>query len=138
MEPKTQTPTKFFPNPIILSALKPGEVNVTDLGEGVKVVVIPQGERLQILRDLCPHMGAPLSEGVYRRAEGTLECAWHGYVFGLGTCELLCNPNEKLMAKLRQPSAVFKPEKTPKYRLSSLAYKIDGDKAYVYRRGEGA
>lgn len=127
----------FYPRPIELRGLRQGTLQVRDLGEGVEVVVIRAGEKLYVLREVCPHMGGPLSQATYCRKEGTLECPWHGYLFDVATGALKDNPNERIMASLRQPSACFKPEGTPRYALTLLAYTIAGDRAYVSRmRGQ--
>ena len=39
--------------------------------------------RLYALRDACPHMGAPLSEG--KLTGGRVVCGWHGWSFDLTT-----------------------------------------------------
>lgn len=79
--------------------------------------------------------GGPLSQASFCRGDGTLQCTWHGYIFSLETGGHQLNPNERIMAQLRQPGACFKPERTPKYSLSLLSYSVVGDKAYVRRQG---
>ena len=123
----------FFPRPIELSTLRRGVVQVRDIGEGVEVVVIADGDTLHVLREVCPHMGGPLSQATYCRKDGTLECPWHGYVFDVATGELKGNPNERIMVALRQPSECFRPERAPRYALTSMAYTVVGDRAYVSR-----
>ena len=50
-------------------------------GEPVVFGRAPDGE-VFALRDLCPHRGAPLSEGGFRN--GDLECCYHGWTFDIG------------------------------------------------------
>jgi nitrite reductase/ring-hydroxylating ferredoxin subunit len=123
----------FYPRPIELGELRRGVLQVRDLGEGVEVVVIPEGDKLYVLREVCPHMGGPLSQATYCGKDGTLECPWHGYVFDIATGALKDNPNERIMASLRQPTACFRPERAPRYALTLLAYTVVGDRAYVSR-----
>jgi len=123
----------FFPRPIELSSLRRGVVQVRDIGEGVEVVVIAEGETLHVLREVCPHMGGPLSQATYCRRDGTLECPWHGYVFDVATGALKDNPNERIMAALRRPSECFSPERAPRYALTAMAYTVVGDRVYVSR-----
>jgi len=123
----------FYPRPIELRDLHRGAVQVRDVGEGVEVVVIPDGDKLYVLREACPHMGGPLSQATYCRKDGTLECPWHGYLFDVATGALRDNPNERIMASLREPTECFRPERAPRYALTLLAYTVIGDRAYVSR-----
>jgi len=128
----------FYPRPIELSGLRRDAVNVRDLGEGVKVVVVPGRERLHVFREICPHMGGPLSQATVCE-DATLACPWHGYRFSLESGRLVDNPNERIMADLRRRApASFKPENAPKYALTPLAYSLVGDHAYVHRKRGGA
>lgn len=47
---------------------------------GLWLVVWRSGSRLMAARDVCPHMGAALSEG--RVCDGKLVCPWHGLALG--------------------------------------------------------
>jgi nitrite reductase/ring-hydroxylating ferredoxin subunit len=123
----------FYPRPLELRELRQGVVQVRDLGEGVEVVVIRDGDRIHVLREVCPHMGGPLGQATYCRKDGTLECPWHGYVFDVATGALKDNPNERIMASLREPTECFRPERTPRYALTLLAYTVVGDRVYVSR-----
>jgi nitrite reductase/ring-hydroxylating ferredoxin subunit len=123
----------FYPRPIELRGLRPGVLQKRDLGAGVEVVVIREGDIVHVLREVCPHMGGPLSEATYCRKDGTLECPWHGYVFDVATGALKDNPNERIMASMRQPTECFRPDRTPRYALTRLAYTVVGDRAYVSR-----
>jgi nitrite reductase/ring-hydroxylating ferredoxin subunit len=98
--------------------------------------VIPLGSELRIVRDICPHMGAPLSEGAFDPASCELRCPWHGYAFDARTGELARNPNDESFAPLKGLYAAYRPEKTPRHRLAALAYVVRGGKAYVRRGGE--
>lgn len=123
----------YYPRPIELRGLRRGVVQLQDLGEGVQVVVIAEGDRLYVLREVCPHMGGPLSEASYCQKDGTLQCPWHGYVFDVATGALKDNPNERIMAALRTPTECFRPERAPRYALTSLSFTVVGDRAYVSR-----
>jgi nitrite reductase/ring-hydroxylating ferredoxin subunit len=123
----------FYPRPIELRGLRRDVVQVRDLGEGVEVVVISSGDRLHVVREVCPHMGGPLGQATYCAMDGTLECPWHGYVFDLATGALKDNPNKRIMAPLRMPTATFRPDRTPQYALTLLSYTVVGDRAYVSR-----
>src|SRR5258708_15855712 len=46
--------------------------------------------RLAALNDVCPHQGAPLSEGAIE--DGRVVCSWHGWSFDPETGAELCNP----------------------------------------------
>jgi nitrite reductase/ring-hydroxylating ferredoxin subunit len=137
----SQTPPSpldaYYPRPIELRDLRRGTLQTRDLGDGVEVVVIQDGERLHVLREVCPHMGGPLGQATYCQKDGTLECPWHGYVFDVATGALKDNPNARIMAALRQPTACFRPERTPRYALTRLAYTVVGDRAYVSRTRGG-
>lgn len=50
--------------------------------DGRSVVVVRQGDIISVLDHDCPHLGAPLSEGLVHGS--TLVCPWHRAVFGLG------------------------------------------------------
>jgi nitrite reductase/ring-hydroxylating ferredoxin subunit len=45
----------------------------------VPVVVIRDGERVNVLADRCSHLSGPLSDGGYH--DGCLTCPWHGSTF---------------------------------------------------------
>jgi nitrite reductase/ring-hydroxylating ferredoxin subunit len=125
----------FYPQPIQLSRLKSGVINIIDIDREVYVIAIKLGDKLEIIEDICPHMGGLLSQGKYCPKTNTLQCSWHGYIFDLETHLFKENPNEEIWEKLRYPTKHFTPGKTPKYKLSLLAYEIRGDEAYVYRKG---
>ena len=130
-------PEAFYPRPIDLPGLRRDVVNVRDLGEGVEVVVVPEGGGLRVFREICPHMGGPLSEATVC-ADRTLECPWHGYRFSLESGRLVDNPNERIMAELRRRApACFKAENASRYALTPLAYTVVGTRAYVHRRRSG-
>ncbi|HET8935972.1 MAG TPA: DUF5914 domain-containing protein [Polyangiales bacterium] len=48
--------------------------------QGLWLVIWRSGSRLMAARDVCPHMGAALSEG--RVCDGKLVCPWHGLALG--------------------------------------------------------
>jgi nitrite reductase/ring-hydroxylating ferredoxin subunit len=85
--------------------LAPGQLRSADVG-GVAVVVIrtPSGS-LYALRDVCPHLGAPLSSGFLARAvdsdavgtyrlsdDWVVHCPWHGHEFSVSTGRCVADP----------------------------------------------
>lgn len=85
--------------------LEPGQVRSVKV-DGVSVAVIrTKGGELRALRDVCPHLGAPLSTGSlqslvvgpevgeYRLTEkAILRCPWHGYEFDVETGRCIADP----------------------------------------------
>jgi nitrite reductase (NADH) small subunit len=57
---------------------------------GTTICVARVHGHLAALNDVCPHQGAPLSEGAIE--DGRLVCSWHGWSFDPGTGAELCNP----------------------------------------------
>ena len=49
--------------------------------EGIALAVYRRGDRVFVVDDACPHMGASLSEG-YLDGESVV-CPWHGWCFDL-------------------------------------------------------
>lgn len=127
---------EFHPRPIARSGLRRGALNAREVGDGVEVVVVLDGARLAVVRDVCPHMGAPLSEGTYCAKDATLRCPWHGYVFSVATGEFVSNPIDPSWDKVKAHCRSYKPESAPRYRLPLLEYEQRGDAIYV-RRGRG-
>ena len=121
------------PESLPLSQIREGELNVISLKGGKKAIAIRTGREVRVFRDICPHMGADLAEARYCAKTGTIHCRWHGYVFSANDGRFLENPNEKLMHQLRMPSAYFKPEKMPRYRLTILPVTVKEGRVIVGR-----
>jgi len=49
------------------------------------VAVFRSGDAVVAFEDVCPHAGAPLSEGVCK--DGEVVCSWHGFRFDAATGE---------------------------------------------------
>ncbi len=75
---------------------------------GNRTLVLVRKNTFYVLRDTCPHQGAPLSGGhvtgvilpckpnepiVYDREGEILTCPWHGWEFDLCTGRSLFDPN---------------------------------------------
>lgn len=122
-----------------LSEIVPGRLNVKVLSDGKKAIVIRRGDQLAVFSEVCPHLGADLSEGSYCDRERTLRCRWHGYLFSTDDGALKENPNERMMSELRAPSAHYRPERAPAYKLISLPHEVRGDRLYfLSARGAGS
>jgi nitrite reductase/ring-hydroxylating ferredoxin subunit len=123
---------------IPLAEIREGEINVKILGSGRKVLIVKQGPEVRVFHEVCPHMGADLSEGIYCAHDRTLHCPWHGYVFSTEDGRFVSNPNERFMALLRSPSPHFKPEKTPRYRLSPVPFVVTDGRIVFGKEVPGA
>ena len=125
----------FFPDPISIKDLRGDRPNfhMLDAETAVVVLVLPD-QTFRVLRDICPHMGGPLSEGQYDPKEGTLQCRWHGYIFEVDTGSFRENPNDEVYACMRHLYTSFKPDTRPRYRLPTLAYEVRNNQLFV-RRG---
>ena len=125
----------FFAHPIPIKGLRKDRPNVhaVDADTVVVVLVLPDAT-FRVLRDICPHMGGPLSKGRYDPIEGTLQCRWHGYVFDVATGSFRGNPNDEVYACMKNLYASYKPDTRPAYRLPTVGYEVRGDKLFV-RRG---
>lgn len=54
------------------------------------LVVVRDGDRVDVLSDVCPHLSGPLHEG--ELADGCLTCPWHGSTFRLSDGEPVTGP----------------------------------------------
>ncbi len=119
-----------------------GRVNVKILPDGTKAIVLRREGRVFVFGEVCPHLGADLSEATYCAKEHTLRCRWHGYLFSADDGSFRENPNELFMAKLRTKSAHFDPTLRPRYRLPVVRHEIVDDRIYFFasreRRGAEA
>ena len=66
---------------------------------GQTIAVFAEGERVFAIGGICPHRGAPLSEGMCQ--QGQVVCPWHAARFDLTSGQNLCPP-------ARSPVAAFK------------------------------
>jgi nitrite reductase/ring-hydroxylating ferredoxin subunit len=116
---------------IELSEIHEDRITTKVMSSGRKAVALRCGGEVKVFGELCPHMGADMSEATYCSKTGTLTCKWHGYVFGADDGAYRSNPNEQMMKVLRVPSRHYRPEKTPKYRLRTIPYEIKGGRVYL-------
>jgi nitrite reductase/ring-hydroxylating ferredoxin subunit len=101
------------------------------LDSGRKALVIRHGDDITVFAEVCPHMGADMSEATYCPDEGTLRCHWHGYAFDATDGHFVENPNVQIMAKLREPSRHFDPDRVPPYHLKQLPFRVDGRMLHI-------
>jgi len=126
---------EFHPTAIDLAGLRRNALNAREVGDGVAVVVITDGRTITVLRDVCPHMGGPLSEGSYCTKDKTLQCPWHGYVFSTETGEFRANPVDPSWDKVKARCRSYKPESAPRYRLAIMEHELRDGRVYVRRAG---
>lgn len=62
--------------------------------EGVELVVVRRGTHVDVLADVCPHLGAPLSAGsfVAISGQGCVVCPWHGSTYRLADGAVVRGP----------------------------------------------
>lgn len=116
---------------IPLEELREGQINVRVLPNGKKAIIVRAGDEVRVFGEICPHLGADLSEGKFCAKTKTLQCKWHGYIFSTEDGRFLENPNEVFMRLIRVPSEHFKPEKTPRYRLHMLKSSVENGRLQI-------
>lgn len=62
--------------------------------EGVELLVVRRGSHVDVLADVCPHLGAPLSAGsfVAVAGQGCVVCPWHGSTYRLADGAVVRGP----------------------------------------------
>ncbi len=58
--------------------------------DGLSLLMVRDGERVDVLEDRCTHRGAPLSDG--ELIDGCIECPWHHSRFDLGNGKVVRGP----------------------------------------------
>ncbi|MGN6474147.1 MAG: Rieske 2Fe-2S domain-containing protein [Mycobacteriales bacterium] len=63
--------------------------------EGVDLLVIRRGSHVDVLADVCPHLGAPLSAGSFVAVggQGCVVCPWHGSTYRLADGAVVRGPS---------------------------------------------
>ena len=74
-----------------LADVPPGTVLGVVLPDGRRVCLVNVDGTVRALRDECTHQAFPMSAGELR-ADGTIECAWHGARFDVVTGAPRCGP----------------------------------------------
>jgi len=70
-----------------INDLRPGECARYELPDGDELAVFNVDGEFYATGNLCPHRGAPLSEGVL--CGDVVECGWHGWQFDVRNGECL-------------------------------------------------
>ena len=78
-----------------LAELAEGQLFRLDL-EGVSVVLLRLGEKVQAFRNACAHLGLPIDGARVDLEDGTLTCPWHGFRFDCRSGECLTTPEAQL------------------------------------------
>jgi 3-phenylpropionate/trans-cinnamate dioxygenase ferredoxin component len=69
--------------------LAPGQGKLVEVNHKC-IALFNVGGRYYAIDDMCPHRGAPLSEGEIEGA--TVVCPWHGAIFDMATGEVTRPP----------------------------------------------
>ena len=71
--------------------IPPGILKLVEI-EGESIVLINHKNKIYALEDICPHEGAPLSEG--RIENNKIACPWHNASFEIKSGKVLSGPTE--------------------------------------------
>jgi 3-phenylpropionate/trans-cinnamate dioxygenase ferredoxin subunit len=96
---------RLFP----IADLPPASMRAASLN-GVNVVVVRKADgSLRALRDICPHLGARLSDGLLQQIivgdavgerrlgdELIVRCPWHGHEFDIATGRCSADPRQRV------------------------------------------
>lgn len=64
--------------------------------EGISILILRSGDRIQAFRNTCAHMGLPLDGGMIDCEANTITCPWHGFRFDTVSGECLSAPGAQL------------------------------------------
>ena len=112
---------------IAIADVKKDFLNVFDIDEKLKAIILYDGEEYKVISDLCPHMGASLSEAKLCNKSKILQCRWHGYKYSTSDLSLHENPNEKVWQKAFLSPVDQEKYKTPKYKLKQIPFKVENE-----------
>ena len=112
---------------IAIADVKKDFLNVFDIDEKLKAIILYDGVEYKVISDLCPHMGADLSEAKLCNKSKILQCRWHGYKYGTSDLSLHENPNEKVWQKAFLSPVDQEKYKTPKYKLKQIPFKVENE-----------
>jgi nitrite reductase (NADH) small subunit/3-phenylpropionate/trans-cinnamate dioxygenase ferredoxin subunit len=62
--------------------------------DGRMIAVFREGDRYYALDDVCPHQGAPLSDGIVE--DKCVTCTWHGWRFSLQDGRWMDSPRTRV------------------------------------------
>lgn len=74
-----------------ISDLPPGQTRVVEIGDRTIALFNANG-RFYALDNICAHRGGPLGEGFVDQNNLTVQCPWHGWVYGLSSGTSPGNP----------------------------------------------
>ena len=78
-----------------LSDLPAGQARVVEVG-GRAIAIFNANGRVYALDNICAHRGGPLGEGFVDQNNVTVQCPWHGWVYGLDSGTSQINPLAKV------------------------------------------
>ncbi len=75
--------------------ISPGKAYRWDV-DGVSILLLRTGDRIQAFRNSCAHMALPIDGGMIDTEAGTITCPWHGFRFDTITGECISAPGAQL------------------------------------------
>ena len=74
-----------------ISDLPAGQTRVVEVA-GRSIAIFNANGQLYALDNICAHRGGPLGEGFVDQNSLTVQCPWHGWVYGLASGTSPLNP----------------------------------------------
>jgi nitrite reductase/ring-hydroxylating ferredoxin subunit len=121
-------------NSVELDQIPDRTVVELELDPETKVLIYREAEEVRVYRDICPHMGGPISASEVDPVRGEIFCPWHGYRFSLRTGELVKNPNTEIWRHFSGRLKSFDPDACPGFRLHRLSHRIESGRLVVEAR----
>lgn len=123
-----------YPQEIPVEACDGETVTVLASKKNVPAIIVRVDGVLKAFHAVCPHMGGELTRANYYADKPVIACPWHGYQFCARSGDMVENPNEKIMASLRQKCDTFDPNQRQALKLREVPLEIKDGMVRVSER----